>query len=178
LRYSTRRRLGALLTEPWTDLLIRVFSKSAIILLTESANLAKISSSHAAELALRAEDCIRALKYLGRKSDTARVAGDTLDGALRDQQVEQAARAGTNGKLGDILNHSIYTPSNLSDGTSPDLAHLSLPLSANVFDDLRMPSDANDSWLGLGHELAPELAFLPGHDGGVGVPVGTTEWIV
>jgi hypothetical protein len=89
---------GALLTEPWTAILIRVFSKSAVLLMREACAAAEEERSAAARgiqtnllsvqnLAKRCEDCIRALKYLGRKSDTARLAGDTLADALHQRQI-------------------------------------------------------------------------------------------
>jgi hypothetical protein len=77
---------GALLTEPWTAILIRVFAKSAILLMEEAWNVLKHSSvdgGWAAELVQqRSEDCVRALKYLGKKSDCARMVGDTLADTL------------------------------------------------------------------------------------------------
>ncbi|KAF2669166.1 hypothetical protein BT63DRAFT_455140 [Microthyrium microscopicum] len=81
---------GALLTEPWTAILIRVFAKAAVLLLQEACTIgdgpvdgSEVSRMWQAEqLARRSEDCVRALKYLGKKSDTARMAGDTLADAL------------------------------------------------------------------------------------------------
>jgi hypothetical protein len=94
---------GALLTEPWTAILIRVFSKAAVLLMREAWGSSRTSSPNGGsrngtskrpnpELLKRCEDSIRALKYLGRKSDTARLAGDTLSDALAQKFMSQRAR--------------------------------------------------------------------------------------
>ncbi|CAK7214665.1 hypothetical protein SEUCBS140593_002258 [Sporothrix eucalyptigena] len=73
-------REGTILTEPWTILLIRAFSKAAIIHLREADDIRQQGSAdvlgHEGE-ALRkslrhCEECIQALWYLGKKSDMAR----------------------------------------------------------------------------------------------------------
>jgi hypothetical protein len=87
---------GALLTEPWTAILIRVFSKAAVQLMCEAWMVGQEETHdmlRSQQLTKRCEDCIRALKYLGRKSDTARLAGDTLAEALHQKQREQYATA-------------------------------------------------------------------------------------
>jgi hypothetical protein len=38
----------------------------------------------------RAEDCVRALKYLGKKSDCARIVGETLSAALDENTTRSA----------------------------------------------------------------------------------------
>jgi hypothetical protein len=47
----------------------------------------------------RAEDCVRALKYLGKKSDCARIVGDTLGDALNENTLRGAETL-------DILNET------------------------------------------------------------------------
>lgn len=77
---------GALLTEPWTMILLRVFSKAAILLLEESGNIAEARAGGAEANARRlnkCEDCIKALWYLGRKSDMAREVSHVLGVALQ-----------------------------------------------------------------------------------------------
>lgn len=97
---------GALLTEPWTMILIRTFSRAAIILLesTSSAGREDVGQSAvAAELMVgeesqqdygdrgrlqRCEDCIKALWYLGRKSDMARQVAQVLAAGLHRARTE------------------------------------------------------------------------------------------
>jgi hypothetical protein len=212
---------GALLTEPWTALLIRVFSKAAVLLLAESTEEAKnvvvskassmspengsVSSTVAdrrgstgwydvaEQLARRADDCIRALKYLGRKSDTARLAGDTLDEALRkrwgvllkDNANNISAEAGpADVKIGNITG---------VDGGSINVAVLldttgqqqqpQQPPQGGWFDPVVL--GAEDAWLGVGleQELMPELVHFPGQAAqGISVPSGVGgeekwEWL-
>lgn len=73
-------REGTILTEPWTMLLIRAFSKAAIIHLREadgirqqrSADLLGHEGESCRESLRHCEECIQALWYLGKKSDMAR----------------------------------------------------------------------------------------------------------
>ncbi|KAL3703859.1 hypothetical protein TMatcc_009548 [Talaromyces marneffei ATCC 18224] len=60
----------AFLVEPWTIVLIHSFAKAAYILL-ESLDIADKNSVQADPFLRGCEDCIRALEYLGRKSDMA-----------------------------------------------------------------------------------------------------------
>ncbi|KAJ4984866.1 C6 zinc finger domain-containing protein [Stagonosporopsis vannaccii] len=76
---------GALLTEPWTAVLIRAFAKAGVVLLETDCLLSSFSMDcdGEAEKAFReADDCVQALWYLGRKSDmalsAARILGDEL----------------------------------------------------------------------------------------------------
>ncbi|CAN8098268.1 unnamed protein product [Discula destructiva] len=76
---------GALLTEPWTMILLRTFSKTAILLLEEGERVSDARVDRAAEARdrlQRCEDCIKALWYLGRKSDMAREVANILSVAL------------------------------------------------------------------------------------------------
>lgn len=72
---------GALLTEPWTALLIRAFFKATIVLLQDASSLSGQGSIRL-QLTRGAEECVRAIKYLGRKSDTAVLAGEMLTIAI------------------------------------------------------------------------------------------------
>lgn len=64
---------GALLTEPWTAVLIRAFAKAGALLLADCED----------DAIRRADDCIQALWYLGRKSDMALSAAKILGDALK-----------------------------------------------------------------------------------------------
>jgi hypothetical protein len=127
-------KAGALLTEPWTALLIRVFAKAAVLLLTTASTLtAPSDKAEADDLLRRADDCIRALKYLGRKSDTARLAGDTLDAALRS--AHQRRR------------------------DSEELA----AAEQRAWNEraVGLAAAGQEEWLGLGSDLGEEFEFLP-----------------
>lgn len=76
---------GALLTEPWTQVLIRVFAKAGALLLADVAipkytTDAEKSFNMALE---RSESCVAALWYLGRKSDMAFLTAKILTEALK-----------------------------------------------------------------------------------------------
>lgn len=80
---------GALLTEPWTAVLIRAFAKAAVVLLETDCLLSSfsIACDTEPEKAFReAEDCVQALWYLGRKSDMALSAARILGGALKQKR--------------------------------------------------------------------------------------------
>ncbi|KAE8445799.1 hypothetical protein EG329_012857 [Mollisiaceae sp. DMI_Dod_QoI] len=77
---------GALLTEPWTQVLIRLFAKAGALLLADAAiseyrDDPEKSCNQALE---RSESCVEALWYLGRKSDMAFLAAKVLAEALKD----------------------------------------------------------------------------------------------
>lgn len=91
---------GALLTEPWTMILIRTFAGAAIALLEEGEGEGEGVGARPAEGSVetrashqpvdhrgaleRCEDCVKALFYLGaRKSDMARQVADVLAGCLQ-----------------------------------------------------------------------------------------------
>ncbi|OIW27645.1 hypothetical protein CONLIGDRAFT_633994 [Coniochaeta ligniaria NRRL 30616] len=86
---------GTLLTEPWTMILIRAFTKACVIFLgeaDESLRRGGTAPGHDGgdfeENTRRAEDCIRGLWLLGKKSDMARELAETLSlalGKLRDE---------------------------------------------------------------------------------------------
>jgi hypothetical protein len=79
----------ALLTEPWTAVLIRAFARAGVILL-ESENMLPYHSSNIVwtveEAFRRADDCVRALWYLGRRSDMALAAAKILGDALKQRR--------------------------------------------------------------------------------------------
>ena len=75
----------AFLTEPWTSVLIRCFTKAAVFLLTEVdvAPCAPSKWNSPSEDARRhCGNCINALWVLGRKSDMAFLAARSLSGSL------------------------------------------------------------------------------------------------
>lgn len=79
-------RQGSLLTEPWTAVLIRVFAKAGAFLL-ESRHMLVVNDTMDDEEAFRrADDCIRALWYLGRKFGMAISAAKLLGDALKEQR--------------------------------------------------------------------------------------------
>ena len=73
-----------ILTEPWTIILIRAFSKTAIYWMGEANDLKVFEDSgEVGEKLAQAEECIRALWILGKKSDSARRCAEVLSGAKR-----------------------------------------------------------------------------------------------
>ncbi|GJD01081.1 C6 zinc finger protein [Colletotrichum higginsianum] len=76
---------GALLTEPWTMVLIRSFATAGTLLLGEAAE-SETSGLYAGDSRLdlldRCEDCVKALWYLGRKSSLSRQVAGILGGGL------------------------------------------------------------------------------------------------
>jgi hypothetical protein len=77
---------GTLLTEPWTMILIRAFTKACLISLDEAQKSLQThlgSSSHDFEQHMEhAEYCMKGLWFLGKKSDMAREIAETLSLAL------------------------------------------------------------------------------------------------
>jgi hypothetical protein len=151
---------GALLTIPWTALFIRVFSQAAVHFLTESSTISILTGPDAqtcsVELVRRAEDCIRALKYLGRKSDTARLAGDTLDDALQKQSIVQRLRASvpfTHGSSGGLFS---------GDDSFGGLNATYVDMTSWEEWVPGVTTVGNEAWLGLGDDLADELNWPPG----------------
>lgn len=70
---------GTILTEPWTMILIRAFSKAAVILLGEAdESLGTLGHCDLTDGLERAEECIKALWLLGKKSDMARKIAEIL----------------------------------------------------------------------------------------------------
>ncbi|KAH7133958.1 hypothetical protein EDB81DRAFT_88895 [Dactylonectria macrodidyma] len=78
----------AILPEPWTMILIRAFTKAAILLLNEAEEAvwhdpASRESPLVRNLVARCDSCIKSLHYLGRKSDMARAISSVLFSSLR-----------------------------------------------------------------------------------------------
>ncbi|KAH6689745.1 hypothetical protein F5X68DRAFT_254237 [Plectosphaerella plurivora] len=80
---------GPLMTEPWTVILVRAFTKTALFHLEEAEDLRRHdlevlgqSSDELQDSVRRAEDCARALWSLGKKSQTARHISNILSAAL------------------------------------------------------------------------------------------------
>ncbi|EKJ70452.1 hypothetical protein FPSE_09446 [Fusarium pseudograminearum CS3096] len=81
---------ATILTEPWTILLIRAFVKATMVFLQEAKDHLEYGptastnpSSDFQESMHRAQDCIKGLWILGKKSDMARKSADTLAAAMR-----------------------------------------------------------------------------------------------
>ncbi|WQF86419.1 Putative zn(2)Cys(6) fungal-type DNA-binding domain-containing protein [Colletotrichum destructivum] len=98
---------GALLTEPWTMVLIRSFATAGTLLLGEAVE-SETSGHYAGDSRLdsldRCEDCVKALWYLGRKSSLSRQVAGILGGGL-------AAERSRTLRLDDCL--AAYDPSAL-----------------------------------------------------------------
>ena len=75
---------GALLTEPWTVVLIRAFAKAGVLLLESDTLLP--SDLDREDAFQRADACIKALWFLGRKSDMALSAANILGEALKQRR--------------------------------------------------------------------------------------------
>ncbi|CAE7022673.1 hypothetical protein P3342_005092 [Pyrenophora teres f. teres] len=75
---------GAILTEPWTAVLIRAFAKAGVLLLESDTLLP--SNLDQEDVFGRADNCIKALWYLGRKSDMALSAAKILGDALKQRR--------------------------------------------------------------------------------------------
>jgi hypothetical protein len=87
---------GSLLTEPWTVVLIRTFAKAGVLLLESNSMLPFHCANDCEDNFQRADACVRALWYLGRKSDMARKTGKILGDALKGR------RKGLEEKVSDI----------------------------------------------------------------------------
>lgn len=83
---------GAILTEPWTQVLIRVFAKAgALLLANAAASRYRTNPKQSCNQALeRSESCVLALWYLGRKSDMAFLAAKVLTEALKNNRKKMA----------------------------------------------------------------------------------------
>ncbi|KAI8932071.1 hypothetical protein NX059_010959 [Plenodomus lindquistii] len=77
---------GALLTEPWTAVLIRAFAKAGVVLLELEETTSFYPDMNGHDAFQRADDCVKALWYLGRKSDMALSAAKILGNALRQRR--------------------------------------------------------------------------------------------
>ncbi|TKA71340.1 hypothetical protein B0A49_07453 [Cryomyces minteri] len=82
---------GALLTEPWTVVLIRSFGKAGYILLGSISSGGQRGQSdeekdvQSSEAEIQCGFCVRALWYLGRKSDMAYLVATALSNALKNK---------------------------------------------------------------------------------------------
>jgi hypothetical protein len=87
-------RQGSLLTEPWTAVLIRVFAKTAAFLLESRHILVANHTMDDDETFRRADDCVQALWYLGRRFGMAMSAAQLLGDALKEQRHSAQKKAG------------------------------------------------------------------------------------
>jgi len=85
---------------------------------------------------------VRALKYLGRKSDTARLAGDTLDDALQKLLVSLHSNTSGNGLAMSVEQHQ-------QDALAEQQGWGERSLGVAAV--------GSESWLGLGDESTDEL---------------------
>ena len=107
----------AFLVEPWTVVLIHSFAKAGYISL-ENIDASGKYASLTESLRENCNFCIRALEYLGRKSDMATVVAGTLSRSLK-------ARFSTDT---DNYGPRILTPSSLS----PAMALFNEQLTGNI----------------------------------------------
>jgi hypothetical protein len=131
---------GALLTEPWTQVLIRVFAKASALLLLDATKFKYgIETVESCKWALqRSEDCVEALWYLGRKSDMAFLAARVLTKALGGPR-ESIAAAEPPQYSGDRFmpycsvdnNFSLSAPSSESDGFFPGVGEIGFDISVD-----------------------------------------------
>ncbi|KAH7367565.1 hypothetical protein B0T11DRAFT_223215 [Plectosphaerella cucumerina] len=96
---------GAVLTEPWTVILIRAFSKATVLIFEDADRLRRSTTPQGGADELwatlgRADDCIKTLFYLGRKSDMARQVADVLAAAMTSfkPQAGNISRADESGR--------------------------------------------------------------------------------
>ncbi|KAL4728383.1 hypothetical protein ACLX1H_005128 [Fusarium chlamydosporum] len=85
---------ATILTEPWTILLIRAFAKAAMIFIQEAKDsleynmTAPLTTGYDFQESMRrAQDCIKGLWILGKKSDMARRSADTLAAAMKKMRL-------------------------------------------------------------------------------------------
>lgn len=76
---------GALLSEPWTDVLVRAFATAGAVLL-DPVIVPNGSGLGQDDAFRRAEDCIKALQFLGQRSDKALSAAKMLSAELKLRQ--------------------------------------------------------------------------------------------
>ena len=81
---------GAILTEPWTMILIRAFSKAFVWHLNEVELWRFNGCQNYQDSLAQCQDCARALWYLGRKSDMARNVAMALSKALAMFEAQNA----------------------------------------------------------------------------------------
>ncbi|KAF2646475.1 hypothetical protein P280DRAFT_386887 [Massarina eburnea CBS 473.64] len=91
--------LEALLSEPWIVVLIRAFATAGVYLL-ELVETSDDNSDEQEDAFRRADDCICALWYLGRKSNMAMMAAKMLGDALKESR--QVKRKGDLDSLVDL----------------------------------------------------------------------------
>lgn len=101
---------ATILSEPWTVILIRAFSKVAAALLKEVDNSRRFSVPPMfgeEEDLRRAEDCIKTLFYLGKKSDMARRVADVLQEAMGSLETpaHYATSSGSRGTSETMFNN-------------------------------------------------------------------------
>ncbi|KXH53918.1 C6 zinc finger domain-containing protein [Colletotrichum salicis] len=98
---------GALLTEPWTMVLIRSFAMAGTLLLEEASGGLGVGDEVVAEALDRCEDCVKALWYLGRKSTLSRQVAGILGGGVL---AERAKGLSVEGMVGNQDSWSVFGP--------------------------------------------------------------------
>jgi hypothetical protein len=76
---------GALLSEPWSDVLVRAFATAGAVLISP-ALVPNGSSLGQDDAFKRAEHCVEALRFLGQRSDKALSAASLLTEELKSRR--------------------------------------------------------------------------------------------
>jgi hypothetical protein len=102
---------GAILTEPWTEVLVRSFSKAGLVLvdLLPAADSVWSGQHDFDELKFRCNHCIEALWHLGKKSDIALLASKALSDTLEEktEALNATFEHQGNGLNGGSVNYNI-----------------------------------------------------------------------
>ncbi|OHE90713.1 C6 zinc finger domain-containing protein [Colletotrichum orchidophilum] len=106
LEFHPAVKEGALLTEPWTMVLIRSFAMAGTLLLEEAGGLGS-GDEMMLETLDRCEDCVKALWYLGRKSTLSRQVAGILGGGLL---AERAKALSVEGMVGSRDSWNVFGP--------------------------------------------------------------------
>ncbi|GME25814.1 putative C6 transcription factor protein [Neofusicoccum parvum] len=108
---------GALLTEPWTVVLVRSFAKAARVLLDSvpvpsqlPPGSIPVNMNAANEYMRRCEHCIKALWYLGRKSDMAYLAATFLSNSLKAKATKLSPRQSNAAPRRPTMDSNFYNP--------------------------------------------------------------------
>lgn len=117
---------GALLTEPWTEVLVRSFSKAGSVLLDflpVAPSPGNPGQGDFDEIRNRCNHCVEALWYLGKKSDIALLASEAIAGALERRVKSYNAKSQQDplGSVGSFVDSNDYLSNfNFSNNISLD----------------------------------------------------------
>jgi hypothetical protein len=120
---------GAILTEPWTEVLVRSFSKAGSVLvdLLPAADSVWSGQHDFDELKFRCNHCIEALWHLGKKSDIALLASRALSYALEEKTEALNATFGYEGNGLNGLNEGFE---------NHNICHSNFSISEDIREDM------------------------------------------